>query len=133
MRALRFVEFGDPSKLSLVDVPNPRPDATSAVVRIVAASVNPSDVKNVAGHMEGTVLPRVPGRDFSGVVEDGPPEWRGVSVWGTGGEIGFSEDGTHAERVAFPIAALSKNLGKLSHCAKEPCLDCLPEQGFGLC
>ncbi len=115
MRALRFFEFGDPSKLSLVDRPDPRADATSAVVRIVAASVNPSDVKNVAGQMEGTVLPRVPGRDFSGVVEDGPREWVGAAVWGTGGDIGFSEDGTHAERIAFPIAALAKKPANLEH------------------
>jgi NADPH2:quinone reductase len=115
MRALRFFEFGEPSKLSLVDLPDPHADSTTAVVRIVAASVNPSDVKNVAGQMEGTVLPRVPGRDFSGVVEDGPREWLGAAVWGTGGDIGFSEDGTHAERIAFPIAALSKKPANLEH------------------
>jgi len=106
MRALQFREFGDPSKLSLVELPDPRADATRAIVRIVAASVNPSDVKNVAGQMEGTVLPRVPGRDFAGVVEDGPSAWIGAEVWGTGGEIGFSADGTHAERIAWPVAAL---------------------------
>jgi NADPH:quinone reductase-like Zn-dependent oxidoreductase len=36
---------------------------------VTAASINPSDVKNVAGAMEGTTLPRTPGRDFAGVVE----------------------------------------------------------------
>ena len=106
MRALQFREFGDPSKLSLVELPDPRADATRAIVRIVAASVNPSDVKNVAGQMEGSVLPRVPGRDFAGVVEDGPSAWIGAEVWGTGGEIGFSADGTHAERIAWPVSAL---------------------------
>jgi len=115
MRALRFFEFGEPSKLSLVDLPDPRAEPTTAVVRILAASVNPSDVKNVAGQMEGTVLPRVPGRDFSGVVEDGPREWLGAAVWGTGGEIGFSEDGTHAERIAFPVAALARKPSNLVH------------------
>ena len=50
--------------------PDPQPRRGWAVVRIRAASVNPSDVKNVEGQMEGTVLPRVPGRDFSGVVRD---------------------------------------------------------------
>ena len=45
--------------------PDLQPRRGWAVVRIRAASVNPSDVKNVEGQMEGTVLPRVPGRDFS--------------------------------------------------------------------
>jgi NADPH2:quinone reductase len=115
MRALQFKEYGEPSKLSFVDLPDPRADEETAVVRIVAASVNPSDVKNVAGQMEGTVLPRVPGRDFSGVVEGGPAHWIGAQVWGTGGDIGFSRDGTHAERIGFPVAALVRKPHNLEH------------------
>jgi NADPH2:quinone reductase len=115
VRALSFQEYGDPSKLSLREMPNPQADATMAVVRVLAASVHPSDVKNVAGQMEGTTLPRVPGRDFSGLVEEGPKEWLGAEVWGTGGEIGFSEDGTHAERIAFPVAGLVRKPRNLSH------------------
>ena len=115
MRALQFREFGDPSKLSLIDLPDPQADEATAVVRIVAASVNPSDVKNVAGQMEGSVLPRVPGRDFSGVVEEGPAPWVGTEVWGTGGEIGFSVDGTHAERIAIPVVSLARKPTNLAH------------------
>jgi hypothetical protein len=40
----------------------------------MAASINPSDVKNVAGGMKQRTLPRIPGRDFSGVVEAGPAD-----------------------------------------------------------
>ena len=115
MRALWFQDYGDPSKLAVVERPEPRPDDATAIVRIVAASVNPSDVKNIAGLMEGTVLPRVPGRDFSGVVEHGPKEWIGAEVWGTGGDIGFSRDGTHAERIAIPVAALQRKPRNLEH------------------
>jgi NADPH:quinone reductase-like Zn-dependent oxidoreductase len=115
MRAIQFTEFGDPSKLHLMTLPDPRPDEATAVIRIQAASVNPSDVKNVAGSMEHTVLPRVPGRDFSGVVEHGPAEWIGAEVWGTGGDIGFLQDGTHAERIAFPIASLVRKPRNLDH------------------
>ena len=115
MRALQFVEYGGPERLHLVSLPDPAPADGRAVVRIQAASVNPSDVKNVAGQMEHVVLPRVPGRDFSGVVEEGPAEWRGAEVWGTGGAIGFTEDGTHAERIAFPVGALVRKPASLSH------------------
>ncbi len=115
MRGLQFSEYGDASKLALVELPDPRPGPDTAVVRIVAASVNPSDVKNVAGHMEGTTLPRVPGRDFSGVVEAGPSEWVGAAVWGTGGELGFSMDGSHAERVSFPVSGLVRKPQNLGH------------------
>jgi hypothetical protein len=40
--------------------------------------------------MQGTVLPRMPARDVSGIVEDGPPNWIGAKVWGTGGDAGFT-------------------------------------------
>jgi NADPH2:quinone reductase len=78
MRALQFNQFGDPAVLHLADLPDPVSTAQDAVIRIEAASVNPSDVKNVAGLMDWTVLPRTPGRDFAGVVVSGPPEWQGA-------------------------------------------------------
>jgi NADPH:quinone reductase-like Zn-dependent oxidoreductase len=114
MRALRFDHFGGPVVLRVTDVPEPAGTAQEAVVRVEAASVNPSDVKNVAGVMEGTVLPRVPGRDFAGVVMSGPPEWQGVAVWGTGGDVGFSRDGSHAQLMSVPVDALVRKPGRLS-------------------
>jgi NADPH:quinone reductase len=76
--------------------------------------VNPSDLANVAGTMEGTVLPRVPGRDFAGLVIDGPPEWIGTEVWGTGGDVGFTIDGSHAEHIVIPVGALARKPATLS-------------------
>ena len=108
MRALQIKAFGDIEQLDLVDVPDPVADAATAVVRVEAASINPSDVKNVAGAMSQTTLPRIPGRDYAGVVEQGPSEWIGAEVWGTGGDVGFTRDGTHAERIAVPIASLRR-------------------------
>ena len=115
MKALQFKSFGAPDVLDYLDLPVLRADADSAVVQIKAASVNPSDVKNVSGHFEHTVLPRTPGRDFSGVVVDGPQAWLGVEVWGTGGDIGFTRDGTHAEFIKIPLAGLSRKPSTLSH------------------
>jgi NADPH:quinone reductase-like Zn-dependent oxidoreductase len=114
MRALRFTEFGDPGVLHATDVPDPTGTAREAVIRIEAASVNPSDVKNVAGAMDWTVLPRTPGRDFAGVVISGPPEWQGIPVWGTGGDTGFTRDGSHAELMSVPVDALVRKPEQLS-------------------
>jgi NADPH2:quinone reductase len=113
MRAIRFKSFGDPSVLELAEVAAPAITETTALVRVMAASVNPSDVKNVAGAMKQTTLPRIPGRDFAGVVEAGPPEWIGAQVWGTG-NTGFTRDGTHAEMIAVPVASLRRKPDNLS-------------------
>ncbi len=115
MKAIQFKSFGNPEVLEHTDLPALQADADSAVVQVKAASVNPSDVKNVAGHFEHTVLPRTPGRDFSGVVVNGPADWIGADVWGTGGDIGFTRDGTHAEFIKIPLAALSRKPKTLSH------------------
>jgi NADPH:quinone reductase len=114
MRAIRFEAFGDPSVLEALEVPAPIADEKTAVVRVMAASINPSDVKNVAGAMRQTTLPRIPGRDFAGVVEAGPAEWIGAEVWGTGGDTGFTRDGTHAELIAVPVASLRRKPKTLS-------------------
>jgi NADPH:quinone reductase-like Zn-dependent oxidoreductase len=98
----------------LVNLPDPQPRSGWAIVRVHAAAVNPSDVKNVAGQMEGTLLPRIPGRDFSGLVEAGPPDWVGTEVWGTGGDAGFALDGSHAELIAVPESALSRRPAALN-------------------
>lgn len=115
MRVIEFSQFGDPSQLKLVERPDLKADASTAVVQVVAASVNPSDVKNVAGRMHQTTLPRVPGRDYSGVVIDGPAEWIGKEVWGTGGDAGFTRDGSHAEFTAVPRSSLVLKPERLSH------------------
>ena len=107
MHALRFDTTGSLDGLELKDVPSPDPELDEVVVRVVAAGLNPSDVKNVEGYFPYTTLPRTPGRDFSGVVARGPAELVGAAVWGTGKELGFTRDGTHAEYLALPRSAIS--------------------------
>jgi len=115
MQVIEFKEFGTPAQLHLAERPLPQADANTAVVRIEAASVNPSDVKNVAGRMSQTTLPRVPGRDYSGIVVDGPEQWIDQEVWGTGGNVGFTRDGSHAEYIQVPVASLVRKPESLSH------------------
>jgi NADPH:quinone reductase-like Zn-dependent oxidoreductase len=114
MRALQFAEFGSVSKLRLLELPDPKPESKTAIVKVAAGAISPSDVRNVEGKMEGTTLPRVPGRDYAGTVVQGPAEWIGAEVWGTGGEIGYSIDGSHAEFMAVPVASLRRKPKALS-------------------
>jgi NADPH2:quinone reductase len=114
VRALRFDRFGGPDVLRVAELPDPVATDGTAVVAVRAASVNPSDLKNVAGVMEGTVLPRVPGRDFAGIVVAGPADWLGAEVWGTGGDVGFTFDGSHAEFLRVPVGALARKPERLS-------------------
>lgn len=114
MKALRFNQHGDPGVLAVEELPSPRASANEAVVRVFAASINPSDVKNVEGRMSQTTLPRTPGRDYSGVVIEGPAEWLGAQVWGSGGDVGFTRDGTHAEELVVPVASLHRKPANLS-------------------
>src|SRR5882724_8876571 len=72
-----------------------------AVVEIKAAGVNPSDVKAALGRMPHAVFPRTPGRDFAGVVVDGPPELLGREVFGSSGDLGIRRDGSHATHIAM--------------------------------
>lgn len=114
VRALRFAAFGGPEVLTVETMDLAPAAAGEAVVAVRAASINPSDLKNVAGRMRQTVPPRTPGRDFAGIVVDGPSSWLGARVWGTGGDIGFKRDGSHAEYLRLPVEALARmpaNLG----------------------
>jgi NADPH:quinone reductase-like Zn-dependent oxidoreductase len=108
MKAVRFSRHGTPDVLAVEDIADLSAGEGEAIVKIEAASINPSDVKNVQGLMEQTTLPRTPGRDFAGVVEAGPAAWIGAEVWGTGGDAGFTRDGSHAERILVPAASLQR-------------------------
>ena len=107
MRAVVLRQFGDPKMLKVEEVATPEPGKGEVLVEVRAAAINPSDVKNVAGVMHGTTLPRVPGRDFAGVIVRGPTELMNREVWGTGGDIGFTRDGSHAQYLLLPSAAVT--------------------------
>src|ERR1700692_3657038 len=107
MKALRFEKAGSLGELKVVDVPRPVPQANEVLVQVKAAAINPSDVKNVLGKMHETSAPRVPGRDFAGIVVEGRSDWLNKQVFGSGGNLGFGRDGTHAEFVTVPLTAIN--------------------------
>jgi NADPH2:quinone reductase len=115
MHAILIENFGEPSELRQTEVPRPEPEEGEILIEVHAAAVNRSDVLNVRGSFPFTTLPRIPGRDFAGVVVEGPQELLGKEVWGTGGgELGFARDGTHARYLAVSRNAVAPKSDTLS-------------------
>lgn len=121
MQALRFYRFGDLSELKIENIPTPSPAENEVLVKVTASGINPSDIKNVLGKFPYTTLPRTPGRDFSGVVIEGPTQLMGKSVWGTGRDLGFFRNGTHAEYVTIPENAVALKPDNLSFAQAAIC------------
>src|SRR4029450_1864652 len=76
------------------------------LIELKAAAVNPSDVKAATGLMPYAVFPRTPGRDYAGVVIDGPQGWIGREVFGSSGDLGIRRDGTHATHLVVEADAV---------------------------
>jgi NADPH2:quinone reductase len=80
--------------------------ANEVLIEIRAAAVNPSDVKAATGLMPYAVFPRTPGRDYAGVVIDGPAGLIGREVFGSSGDLGIRRDGSHASHLAVEADAV---------------------------
>lgn len=91
-----------------------RANATDALVEIKAAAVNPSDAKAAIGMMPYAVFPRTPGRDFAGVVVEGPDGLVGKEVFGSSGDLGIRRDGTHATHLVVEADALVEKPANIS-------------------
>jgi len=98
MRAVGCTEFGDPSVLGIVTVPKPSLGPGQVLVKVAAATVNPTDLgfrQGMRALPPGLEPPYIPGMDLAGVIESaGPdvPRWRAgdrvmaaVSPWVPGG------------------------------------------------
>src|SRR5271169_713530 len=80
--------------------------ANEVLIEIKAAAVNPSDVKAATGLMAYAVFPRTPGRDYAGIVIDGPAGTVGREVFGSSGDLGIRRDGTHATHLVVEADAV---------------------------
>ncbi|GAA4952557.1 NADPH:quinone reductase-like Zn-dependent oxidoreductase [Nonomuraea thailandensis] len=110
MRALRIDRFGGPEVVAVGELPAPEPSPDEVLVRVVASSLNPVDVKTRSGTIRGGVpaLPMTLGWDLAGVVVS--PGDSGLNV----GErvIAMSAQlaaarGTWADLVALPARTLA--------------------------
>jgi NADPH:quinone reductase len=117
MTALRVSEKAaniDSLQLPVVTVDRPRAEPGQCVIQVFSAGVNPSDVKATLGAMPHAVWPRTPGRDFAGIVVDGPADLLGKEVWGSGGELGIRRDGTHGRYLVLDVAAVREKPATLT-------------------
>lgn len=109
MRALRLAARAEAIEQvapSIEPVALARRDPDDVLVEVRAAAVNPSDAKAAIGMMPYAVFPRTPGRDFAGVVIEGPVNLVGREVFGSSGDLGIRRDGTHASHLVVEASAL---------------------------
>jgi NADPH:quinone reductase-like Zn-dependent oxidoreductase len=88
--------------------------ANEVLIEVKSAAVNPSDVKAATGLMPYAVFPRTPGRDYAGIVIDGPAGSVGREVFGSSGDLGIRRDGTHATHLAVEADAVVEKPKNLS-------------------
>jgi NADPH:quinone reductase len=104
----------DALELNFVQQSRPAIKAGECLVEVRSSGVNPSDVKAVLGFMPHAVWPRTPGRDYAGVVVDGPAALIGKEIWGSGGELGIRKNGAHANYVVVPAASVREKPAALT-------------------
>lgn len=114
LNVARKAESADAIHVDLVEFGSNRPSDGDVTLEIRAAGINPSDAKAMLGIMPTAVFPRTPGRDFAGVVIEGPQSLVGIEAWGSGGDLGISRNGSHAERLKLPAAAIRAKPRNLS-------------------
>jgi NADPH:quinone reductase len=114
LRVAQKAESFDSVHLDVVELPVPEPGPGQVLVEVVSSAVNPSDVKATLGIMPHAVWPRIPGRDYAGIVRKGPDHLIGREVWGGGGELGITQNGTHSTHVVLPVAAMRDKPTSLS-------------------
>lgn len=105
LRLLRKADTFEDIELPLEHCDPPRPGPGELLIELRAAAVNRSDVAAALGRMPQAVWPRTPGRDWAGVVIEGPSALIGHEVFGAGGDLGITRNGTHASHLVVPREA----------------------------
>jgi len=103
MRAAAFDRFGAPDVVRLTELPLPTAGEGQVVVRVVAATVNPTDTLMRAGKqvamMGGLEPPFIAGMEFAGHIHEAG---RGVSGLGVGQPVMGLVNPRRPERGARP-------------------------------
>lgn len=108
MRAVRFGRYGGPEELQVIDVPYPTATPGRAVVRVMAAAINPGEDSIRAGRLHErwpATFPEGQGSDLAGLVTE---VGDGVTSVHVGEEVfGWTDErASHAEAVSVPASQL---------------------------
>ncbi|KAL9108134.1 MAG: hypothetical protein Q9227_007111 [Pyrenula ochraceoflavens] len=123
MKALQLTKPSSSSSqtpnLSLTTLPIPTPTPSRLLIKLHASQIQHSDLLNARGALPQLTLPRIPGRDYSGTVVSAPSPLHqhllNQAVYGTSGpDLGFTEDGAHAEYVVVEADAVARKPERLS-------------------
>jgi NADPH:quinone reductase-like Zn-dependent oxidoreductase len=107
MKAARIHAFGGPEKIAIEDVPRPKLKPKHALVRIMAAGVNPVDWMAREHIYNPKGLDRLPltlGEDFAGIIEKIAPGSR--TALREGDEVFGEAVGVFAEYAVVPVKDL---------------------------
>lgn len=113
MLVIAFMEFGGPQVLCTLELPQPVPKAGQVVVKVAAATVNPTDLMMRSGQqaslMVGLKPPYIAGMEFAGHIHSAGV---GVASVATGQAVmgvvnpRRPEGGSHAQFVCVPAASV---------------------------
>lgn len=117
MKAVEIDDYGDADSLRLVERAIPEPAAGQVLVKVMAATFNPIDIKRASGVMKQIFplhFPWIPGGDLSGIVE---AVGEGVTTFNVGDEVyGDAEDGgTYADYVVIDADKVAIKPARLTH------------------
>ncbi len=124
MKAAFIRQYGDFEVIEVGSLPKPTLQADEVLIKIHAASVNPTDVLRQRGYMQNTMPGKPPiilGRDFSGVVagvgSDATRFQVGEPVYGmTGLNVRKpNQKGSYAEYIAMSEREIARKPANLSH------------------
>lgn len=112
MQVIGFQEAGGPDVLQPFDVADPQPQAGEVLIRVHAATVNPTDTMRRSGQRAATdAKPQVPGMDIAGVVEQVGPGTTTDLMPGDAVMAIVVPDGTHggySEQLALPVESVTR-------------------------
>lgn len=111
MKAVTIVRFGGPEVLEVAEMPKPQPGPGEVLVRVAAATVNPTDLSLRSGARRPNLPPPyIPGMELAGIVDAVGP---GVTDPRPGDRVMAivlplrPEGGAQAELVVVPVDSLA--------------------------